>query len=63
MYSFKMSTYLSPEQIKLAYTCKTKELILKHVIMPNLDEINYLTGKTNDPIYLSYMCAYIVAGF
>lgn len=56
----QLSDFLTESQIKAASTLSTAKRICEQVIVPNLTEINRKLGQENDPMYLAYMCEYVL---
>jgi hypothetical protein len=63
MKTTKLTDFLTKGQIKTAVWLNANggaKSICKHLIQPNIDEINRKLGQENDPMYLAYACEYFV---
>lgn len=47
--------------LKVVAKLKEAKSICDQVIQPNIERINKAIGQENDPMYLSYMCEYVVS--
>lgn len=56
----QLSDFLTATQITAASKLSTAKRICEQVIVPNLAEINRKLGQENDPMYLAYMCEYVL---
>lgn len=56
MKTVSIADFLTPDQIKTAVWLAQggAKAICKHLIEPNLEEINLKLGQENDPMYLAY---------
>lgn len=53
--------FLSDDEIKRAFKCKTVAEICSEIIEPNIEKINRKLGQENDPMYLAYLVEYVIS--
>ena len=57
----KLSDFLTTRELRRIIFLRTAKAIHDEIIQPNIERIDKALGQKNDPMYLAYLCEYVLS--